>query len=115
TILNQSPLARKIVTFNLLALVVLVAGVLFLNPFRGSLVIQHQRALVAQVQLLADVFEARLPSGLAAGDGPEAQAVLAALDLDPGVEAWLFDRSGTLIATTEGAARHVAPPIDGLG
>ena len=36
--LNRSPLARKIITFNLLALVVLVAGVLFLNPFRDSLV-----------------------------------------------------------------------------
>ncbi len=44
--LNHSPLARKIITFNLLALVVLVAGVLFLNPFRDSLVFQHERGLV---------------------------------------------------------------------
>ncbi len=30
--LNRSPLARKIIVFNLLALTVLVAGVLFLKP-----------------------------------------------------------------------------------
>ncbi|MEM6901589.1 MAG: sensor N-terminal transmembrane domain-containing protein, partial [Pseudomonadota bacterium] len=32
--INRSPLARKIITFNLLAILVLVAGVLMLNPFR---------------------------------------------------------------------------------
>ncbi|PCH66456.1 MAG: histidine kinase, partial [Rhodobacteraceae bacterium] len=36
--LNRSPLARKIITFNLLGLVILVAGVLYQNPFRDSLV-----------------------------------------------------------------------------
>ena len=38
--LNRSPLARKIITFNLMAMIVLVAGVLYLNPFRDSLVLQ---------------------------------------------------------------------------
>ena len=45
---NRSPLARKIVTFNLLALIILVAGVLFLNPFRDSLVVQRELGLVAE-------------------------------------------------------------------
>lgn len=31
--LNRSPLARKIITFNLMAMIVLVAGVLYLNLF----------------------------------------------------------------------------------
>ena len=35
--MNRSPLARKIITFNLLAILVLVAGILFLTPFRDSL------------------------------------------------------------------------------
>ncbi|MEM8934659.1 MAG: sensor N-terminal transmembrane domain-containing protein, partial [Acidobacteriota bacterium] len=39
--INRSPLARKIITFNLLALIVLVAGVLWLNPVRDNLVIQR--------------------------------------------------------------------------
>jgi two-component system sensor histidine kinase ChvG len=43
--LNRSPLARKIIMFNLLAIVILVAGVMYLNPFRDSLVHQRERAL----------------------------------------------------------------------
>lgn len=58
--LNKSPLARKIVTFNLLALVILVAGVLYLNPFRDSLVLQREQGLFFEAQLVADVFEAQL-------------------------------------------------------
>ena len=43
--LNRSPLARKIIIFNLMALVILLAGVLFLNPFRDSLVLQREDGL----------------------------------------------------------------------
>ena len=42
--LNRSPLSRKIILFNLLAMVVLVAGVMYLNPFRDSLAVQRERA-----------------------------------------------------------------------
>ncbi len=41
--LNRSPLARKIIIFNMMALVILVAGVLFLNPFRDSLALQREQ------------------------------------------------------------------------
>ena len=44
--LNRSPLARKIIIFNLMALVILVAGVLFMNPFRDSLVLQREQGMV---------------------------------------------------------------------
>ena len=40
--LKGSPLTRKIITFNLIALIILVAGILYLNSSRQSLV--HQRA-----------------------------------------------------------------------
>jgi two-component system sensor histidine kinase ChvG len=59
--INRSPIARKIVTFNLLALIILVAGVLFLNPFRDSLVVQRERGLVAEAELIADVLEVQIP------------------------------------------------------
>ena len=52
--LNRSPLARKIITFNLVGLILLVAGVLYLNPFRDSLVIQHER-VKRDVSLAAEV------------------------------------------------------------
>ena len=61
--IKRSPLARKIITFNLLALIVLVAGVLWLNPVRDNLVLQREAGLVSEARLIADVFEAQLPSG----------------------------------------------------
>ena len=35
--LRTSPIARKIVTFNLIAMILLIAGVLYLSPSRDSL------------------------------------------------------------------------------
>ncbi|WP_127109313.1 sensor histidine kinase [Pararhodobacter zhoushanensis] len=54
----HSPLARKIILFNMLALVLLVAGVLFTNPFRDSLARQHELGLVSQAEAIADVMGA---------------------------------------------------------
>ena len=61
--LNRTPLARKIIIFNMMALVILVAGVLFLNPFRDSLVLQREAGLIREAELIADVFEAQLQPG----------------------------------------------------
>ncbi|NUB44569.1 sensor histidine kinase [Fertoebacter nigrum] len=106
--LNRSPLARKIIIFNLLALVVLVAGVLFLNPFRDSLVLQREQGLVTEARLVADVFEARMPGtgavNMAAGDGIDVAETLALVDIAPGVEVFVFDTFGTLLVSATGAA-----------
>lgn len=106
--LNRSPLARKIIVFNLLALVILVAGVLFMNPFRDSLVLQREAGLVSEARLVANVFEATLPkagAGTASATlGPDVEATLARLDLAPGVEVFVFDVSGRLLAKVMGAA-----------
>ena len=102
--LNQSPLARKIIIFNLMALVVLVAGVLFLNPFRDSLVVQREQGFVTEVRLIADVFEARLP---AVGpvdltpDGAFAQSI-ANLSLSAGTSILVFDRDGRIVGSATG-------------
>ncbi len=103
--LNSSPLARKIITFNLLALVVLVAGVLYLNPSRESLAFQRSAGLVAEAELVADVFEVRLAAGDAASDAgalADAASLLAALDLRGGVEVFVYASDGTLAARLEG-------------
>jgi two-component system sensor histidine kinase ChvG len=107
--LNRSPLARKIIVFNMLAILVLVAGVLFLNPSRDSLVTQREKALVVEAQLIADIFEASLPStataSLSSADDVDVAAVLAAIDLPAGVEVHVFDDTQTLLAETTAAAR----------
>ncbi|MGL6209744.1 MAG: sensor N-terminal transmembrane domain-containing protein [Paracoccaceae bacterium] len=105
--LNRSPLARKIIIFNLMALVVLVAGVLFLNPFRDSLVLQREQGLVTEAELIADVFEA----SLAAQPALSADAIRALpnqlpdVEIAPGVEVFLFDANGALLGNGVGEAR----------
>ncbi|HHL20233.1 MAG TPA: HAMP domain-containing protein [Aliiroseovarius sp.] len=111
--INRSPLARKIIAFNLLGLIVLVAGVLYLNPFRDSLVFQHERGLVAEAELIADIFEVVGTDG-ALPPPDRARETLAALDLRDGSEIFVFDRMGTLLASTVGLERRPLPPVEGL-
>ncbi|WP_245883845.1 sensor histidine kinase [Hasllibacter halocynthiae] len=103
--LNRSPLARKIITFNLLALVVLVSGVLYMNSSRDHLVTQREQAHIVEAELIAAVFEAALPEGapvdLAAGDGVDAARALDALRLPRGIEVWVADPSGAILARSD--------------
>jgi two-component system, OmpR family, sensor histidine kinase ChvG len=109
--LKRSPLARKIIIFNLMALVVLVAGVLFLNPFRDSLVTQREQAFMIEVGLIANVFEAGLPSAGEESTAPAdpVPALLANLSVSPGSELFVFDLQGNVIGTARGDARVIAP------
>ncbi|WP_174233531.1 sensor histidine kinase [Sulfitobacter mediterraneus] len=104
--LRTSPLTRKIITFNLIALNVLVAGILYLNSSRDSLALQRASSLLSEAELIADVIEARLPDGtvvnLAAGGEVDVAATLDGLDLRSGVDVFVFDTSEALIATSEG-------------
>lgn len=116
--LNRSPLARKIITFNLMAMIVLVAGVLYLNPFRDSLVLQRESGLVAEAQLVADVFEAQLPKGapvnLATGDGIDVLTVARGIELPEGAELFVFDTSENLVVSTVGMERPAPELVGGL-
>jgi two-component system sensor histidine kinase ChvG len=116
--LNRSPLARKIILFNLLAMVVLVAGVMYLNPFRDSLVAQRERALAVEAQLIAEVFEAGLPreepDDLGADNGRIAAEVLSRLSLSDGVDVFIYALPRTLVTSTESVARTPARPVRGL-
>ena len=105
--LNRSPLARKIITFNLLAILMLVAGVLFLNPFRDSLVLQREAGLVAEAELVADVFEAQLAQspGARLGMGLDAEATISALDLLGPSDVFVFDTGGEVLGTSRGLPR----------
>ncbi|MEZ5777690.1 MAG: sensor histidine kinase [Paracoccaceae bacterium] len=116
--LNRSPLARKIITFNLMAMIVLVAGVLYLNPFRDSLVLQRESGLVAEAQIIANVFEAQLPQGapvnLATGDGIDPVRTARGIELPDGAELFVFDTSENLIVSTVGMDRPEPEIVAGL-
>ena len=113
--LKRSPLTRKIITFNLIALNVLVAGILYLNSSRDSLASQRAAALVGEVELVADVFEAQIvASGETAlsNDDQNIAATLEALDLRNSVRLFVFGPEGGLVANATGSATSVN---EGLG
>jgi len=114
--MNRSPLARKIITFNLLAIVVLVAGVFILNPFRDSLVHQRERAIVSEAELIAGFLESRFAAGEAselADMGDEAiETFLTSLTLPSGASVFVYDASGALITTADSGGRPSA--VDAL-
>ena len=113
--LRGAPLTRKIITFNLIALNVLVAGILYLNSSRDSLAVQRAAALVSEAELIADVIEAKLPErttvDLANDPSPDVVATLDALDLRSGVDVFVFDPNEVLIAQSKGRLTFGTQPI----
>ncbi|SLN69939.1 Sensor protein kinase WalK [Roseivivax jejudonensis] len=105
--LNRSPLTRKIITFNLIALNVMVAGILFLDASRDALAIQRANAAQAEIELVADVFEAQIPRtapvNLATGDGIDVADTLDGVDLRSGTRLLVFDARNVLVGEAEGA------------
>jgi two-component system sensor histidine kinase ChvG len=97
--LNRSPLARKIIVFNLVALVMLVVGVLFMNPFRDSLALQRQQGMQRQVELVAAIYEAELRPGVA---GFDFRQPLADMNVDPQIEVFVLDPTGRIVASKVG-------------
>jgi two-component system, OmpR family, sensor histidine kinase ChvG len=112
----QSPMARKIILFNMLALVLLVTGILFTNPFRDSLVRQHEATMIAQAEAIADLIGAmpRLTQPELAADSPEARALrvraLAAITVDPRGEIAILNAAGQIEAVQRGGAQRPSSP-----
>jgi two-component system, OmpR family, sensor histidine kinase ChvG len=101
--LNKSPLARKIIAFNLLALMILVVGVLVLNPFRDSLVVQREAGLVREAQLVADVL------GAGAGAAGALPSEIGDISISAGVEVFVLNPNGLVTAQMMGASPEPAP------
>ena len=119
--LNRSPLARKIIIFNLLGLVVLVGGVLYLNPFRESLLYQREQGLVMAVEIVADVFEVHqgVPS-TPGGPVPEAMVsetvadALKDIRVRDGSTVMVFGPDGALLGKTASRSTTPLPPVIGV-
>ncbi|WP_170350388.1 ATP-binding protein [Ruegeria atlantica] len=106
--LRGSPLARRIITFNLIALVILVTGLLYLDDSREEQVQQTARNLIGDAQLVSNVFEAQLrqnQSGTAQDTAAlDVKDTLAGLSLPDGGEVFVYDMDGTLIGWTRGVS-----------
>ena len=105
--LRSSPLTRKIITFNLIALNVLAAGILYLSSSRDSIAVQRASALISEAELIADVIEARLPVDsdvdLAPGGPIDLDATLDGIDLRSGITVFVYDPEARLLAQSKGS------------
>ncbi len=103
-------LTKKIITFNLVALNVLVAGVLYLSSSGDSLVQTRADDLLSDVELIADVFEAKLPergvSTISAARSLDPQSLLSQMDIQAGAEVFVYDTRQNLVASIEGKLGH---------
>lgn len=104
--LKNSPLTRKIIIFNLIALNILVAGILLMNSSREPLAVQRLNSLVGEAELITNVFEARASAGtndgLTVPDGPSVTDTLSRLNLRAGLEVFVFDTAGNMVAADDG-------------
>ena len=109
--MNRSPLARKIITFNLLAILVLVSGVLFLNPFRDSLVYQREKAIVSEAELIAGFVEAQLVDDVPIvlqNAGDRLFPLLDSLEFSSAASMFVYGRDGELLASIDYEGREDA-------
>ncbi|MSU88131.1 HAMP domain-containing protein [Rhodobacteraceae bacterium 2CG4] len=95
---RRSPLSRKIITFNLVALGVLLTGVLYLNQFQGGLVEMRARALVTEGRLVATVLSDRLGGRV---DGLKAIDALVTVQGVTSARLMLFDAQGRLVTRVD--------------
>lgn len=101
----RSPLARKIIIYNLLGLVVLLVGILVVSPY-GSSILEHRRnSLEREASLLAAAVEAVLPDGpvsLAAGDGLDVARLIERVEVPPGRSVLLVGPDLRILARRDG-------------
>lgn len=95
---RRSPLSRKIISLNLLALGVLLTGVLFLNQSNSRFIELRARTLVAEAELAASVLADDLkPEGIVGGNQGLAMSTLARLQKITVSRIFLFDDKAELI------------------
>ncbi len=100
---RTSALARRIVTFNLMALCILLIGMLYLNKFNGGLVVERQTSMVVESELYANVIEARLLD-----ESIQKSALIEGLPVSEGLIARVYLSDATLAAQIDGANLNVA-------
>ncbi|MEM8787997.1 MAG: sensor histidine kinase [Pseudomonadota bacterium] len=104
---RRSPLSRKIITFNLIALGVLLTGVLYLNQAQSGLFEQRARAMITEARLVASVLAQEAGTeGFRSGDTGPAMETLRGLQGITVSRLFLFDREAKLVGviTPDGRA-----------
>ena len=107
--MNRSPLARKVITFNLLPILVLVAGILFLDPYREGLIAQREQALITEATLISEFLSAPNTREWVERDP---QSILEAFNFPATAEVQVLDAEGMELAVLSGGEEGDISPED---
>ncbi|WP_180955854.1 ATP-binding protein [Monaibacterium marinum] len=107
---SASPIARKIVLFNLLAQAVMVIGILFLSQYERSLVEQRAQGLTRDGLLIArTVSSFATQQDRAVLDNVAADGIVQDVGDLTGARVRLFDADGDLVSDTRGTSEQTVP------
>ena len=109
---RKSPLTRKIVTFNLIALNILIIGVLFLNSSRDNLVQQRVHAMLNEAELIGNVVSVLHSGGQDLIQTPMLSAAMTDLPLREGEQVYILDDNQSFVSTMIGRTEPVAEGLE---
>ena len=109
---RKSPLTRKIVTFNLIALNILIIGVLFLNSSRDNLVQQRVHAMLNEAELIGNVVSVLHSGGQDLIQTPMLSAAMTDLPLRKGEQVYILDDNQSVVSTMIGRTEPVAEGLE---
>ena len=100
---RQSPIARKIFTFNLLAMGLLMVGVQFLNQFEDNLISQRETSLITEAEMVSrSMAELAVELEPTVQLNPErAQEGMSVRARPTGARGEVFDMDGALLTGTD--------------
>jgi len=111
--LRTSPLARKIVTFNLIALAIMVLGILYSDSAQNTLELQRKASLANEARLVSGILKGQLPAeglaSVAASEQAELDRTLDLIELSRGSEVFVFSTDGDLVARSIGTSDTARP------
>ena len=103
---RRSPLTRKIVTFNLIALNILIIGVLYLNSSRESLIGQRADALVADAMMVSTIVSVSETSA-ALSASRSLDGALQQVPMEPGQTLYVFYTAMNIVALREDVSSNL--------
>jgi two-component system sensor histidine kinase ChvG len=92
---RSSPLARRIIIFNLIALSVLLLGMLYLNQFGGGQIQDKQKSMQVDISLYGEILQTRLLQD-------DAIMLPADTPISEGMVLQIFQADGTLASSFAG-------------
>jgi len=103
---RRSPLTRKIVTFNLIALNILIIGVLYLNSSRESLIGQRADALVSDAMMVSIIVSVSETSA-ALSASRSLDGALQQVPMEPRQTLYVFDTAMNIVALREDVSSNL--------